>query len=96
MEKVVCSKIYLRGGVLKMHVLYFGEGRDDNPYDDIINKKKKHEKVFINVKLIFGINRNYLNKFIILDNCRKFRSIDRTCKNVAKKFVAQLNFEVKF
>ena len=48
MEKVVCSKIYLRGGVLKMHVLYFGEGRDGSPHDGII--KKNHEKVFINVK----------------------------------------------
>ena len=49
-EKVVCSKIYLQGGVLKMHVVYFGEGRDGSPHDGIIIKKKKHEKVFINVK----------------------------------------------
>ena len=48
MEKVVCSKIYLQGGVLKTYVLYFGEGRDGSPHDGII--KKNHEKVFINVK----------------------------------------------
>ena len=33
-----------------MHVVYFGEGRDGSPHDGIIKKKKKHEKVFINVK----------------------------------------------
>ena len=41
MEKKVCSKIYLQGGVLKMHVLYFGERRDGNSHDGIIQKKKK-------------------------------------------------------
>ena len=34
-----------------MYVLYFGEGRDGSHHDGII--KKKHGKVFINVKLIF-------------------------------------------
>ena len=51
MEKVVCSKIYLLGRVLKMHVLHFGEWRDGSPHDGII--KKNHEQVFVNVKLIF-------------------------------------------
>ena len=50
MEKKVCSKIYLQGGVLKMHVLYFGERKDGSSHDGIIQKKKKK---FINVRLIF-------------------------------------------
>ena len=49
-----------------MDVLYFGEERDGSPHDSIIKFKKSYEKVFINVKLIFWDNQNYLNKFIIL------------------------------
>ena len=37
-EKVVCSKTYVRGGVLKKDVRHYGEGRDGNPHDDIIKK----------------------------------------------------------
>ena len=51
MEQKVCSKIYLQGEVLKMHVLYFRERRDGSPHEGIIQKKKK--KKFINVRLIF-------------------------------------------
>ena len=36
-----------------MHVLYFGEGRDDNPYDDIINKKKKTRKSIYKCEIDF-------------------------------------------
>ena len=48
MEKVVWSKIYLRGGVLKMHVLYLGEERDGSPHDGVINflKKKLWKSVY--------------------------------------------------
>ena len=41
MEQKVCSKIYLQGEVLKMHVLYFRERRDGSPHEGIIQKKKK-------------------------------------------------------
>ena len=46
MEKVVCSKIYLQGGVLKTYVLYFGEGRDGSPHDGIINFKKTWKSIY--------------------------------------------------
>ena len=62
--KVVCSKTYLRGAVLKMPLLYFGEERDGIPHDDTINFfKKSYEKVFKNVKFIFWDKSNLLEQF---------------------------------
>ena len=52
MEKVVSSKIYLRGGVFKMHVLYFGEWRDGSLHDGMINLKKTSKSIY-KCKLIF-------------------------------------------
>ena len=49
----ICGKssllgnLFLAGGVLEMHVLKFGRGRDGSPHEDIV---KNYEKVSINAK----------------------------------------------
>ena len=48
-----------------MHVLYFGEWRDGSLHDGMINLKKTSKSIY---NWFFGINQNYLNKSIILDN----------------------------
>ena len=45
-KKWLVQKIYLRGGVFKMHVLYFEEWRDGSLHDGMINFKKTSKSIY--------------------------------------------------
>ena len=75
----ICAKsAHLRGGVLKMNVLHFGEVRDGSLHDVIIKKlfKKNYKKIFISAKLIFW-DKSKLNKVAQLNFEVKFRNNGR-------------------
>ena len=53
-----------------MNVLHFGEVRESSPHGVIIKifLKKLWKSIYKCEIDVFGINQNYLNKFMILDN----------------------------